>query len=249
MRPSPTLFQETVAEFVGTFVLVFVGCGAIMSDALSGGAVGHVGISLAFGAAAAAVVSCFGHISGSHINPAVTLAFWVAGVHPSVKVLPYVAAQSTGAIAAAGLLRWTLGDAARIGATFPLDGNWPEAAAAEIVLTFVLMLVICGSGLHRRSPRSPAGVTIGLTLAAGMLSMGLISGGSMNPARSLGPALISRTWEHQWLYWVAPIAGALLAVGAYRAAAPGALSLTANSIETAPSDPQRRSDERASAAE
>jgi aquaporin Z len=229
--PPPTLVQVFAAELLGTFVLVFIGCGAIMTGALAGtGAT--LPVAMAFGAAVAAVVYAFGHVSGSHVNPAVTLAFWVAGVHPTRRVLPYVLAQVLGALAAAAALRWTIGDVARLGATVPLDGNWQRAFAAELALTFVLVLVVCGSGLDRRAPAGFSGVAVGLAYAAGILALGMISGASMNPARSFGPAVVAGAWQDHWLYWVAPILGALLAAGAYRLAAPSAFTPSAQPIET-----------------
>ncbi|WP_404785405.1 MIP/aquaporin family protein [Altericista sp. CCNU0014] len=205
-----------IAEGIGTFILVFAGTGAVMVDRMSGGAVTHLGISFVFGAVVAALIYSLGHISDAHFNPAVTLAFWASGFFPRQKVMAYVLAQALGAIAASGLLRFSLGNVAQLGATLPLQGNWMQSFILEIVLTFILMFVILGSGLDRRSPVGFAGLAIGLTVGLEAAFMGPITGASMNPARSLGPALVGGIWQHHWLYWVAPILGAQLAVLTYR---------------------------------
>jgi MIP family channel proteins len=204
------------AEAIGTFVLVFTGTGAVMVNTISHGAVTHLGISGVFGAIVAALIYGLGHISGAHFNPAVTLAFWSAGYFPGRRVLPYILAQCGGAIVASGLLLATLGKIGSLGATLPLYDNWRQAFVLEMVLTFILTIVILGSGLDRRAPIGFAGLAIGLTVAVEAAVMGPITGASMNPARSLGPALISGNLHHLWLYWVAPILGAQLAVLAYR---------------------------------
>ena len=208
--------EEAIAEGVGTFILVFAGTGAVMVNQVSDGAVTHLGISFVFGAVVAALIYGLGHVSGAHFNPAVTLAFWGSGFFPKSKVLPYILAQSVGAIAASGILLITLGKVANLGATLPLKDNWFQSFILEIVLTFILMLVILGSGLDRRAHIGFAGIAIGLTVGLEAAFMGPITGASMNPARSLGPALVGGIWQHHWLYWIAPILGAQLAVLIYR---------------------------------
>ena len=208
--------RELLAEFIGTFVLIFAGTGAVMVDKIANGAVTHLGISIVFGAIVTALIYSLGHISGAHFNPAVTLAFWSSGFLRSSLVLPYVVAQVLGAIAASALLRLSLGAVGNLGATLPRDGNWLQSLILETVLTFILMLVIFGSGLDRRAHIGFAGIAIGLTVALEAACMGPITGASMNPARSLAPALVGGIWQHQWLYWVAPILGAQLAVVVYR---------------------------------
>jgi MIP family channel proteins len=205
-----------IAEAIGTFILVFAGTGAVMVNHISGGAVTHLGISFVFGAVVAALIYSLGHISDAHFNPAVTLAFWASGFFPRQKVVGYILAQALGAIAASALLRLSLGNVAQLGATLPLKGNWAQAFVLETVLTFILMVVILGSGLDRRSPVGFAGLAIGLTVGLEAAFMGPITGASMNPVRSFGPALVARVWQHHWLYWVAPILGAQLAVVVYR---------------------------------
>lgn len=208
-------WQEAVVEAIDTFVLVFVGTGAVMVNQIADGALTHLGISFVFGAVVAALIYTTGHISGAHINPAVTLGFWSSGFFPTRKVLPYILAQCLGAIAASALLLLTLGAVADLGATQPLNGNWWQALVLETILTFILMFVILGSGLDRRSPKGFAGIAIGLTVGLEAACMGPITGASMNPARSLGPAVVASIWQHHWIYWVAPILGAQLAVIVY----------------------------------
>jgi MIP family channel proteins len=208
--------RAILAEFLGTFVLIFTGTGAIAVDRLSAGAITHLGISLVFGAIVAALIYSLGHISEAHFNPAVTLAFWSGGFFRRSLVLPYIVAQSLGAIAASLLLRITLGSVGNLGATLPKNNNWGQSLVLEFVLTFILMLVIFGSGLDRRAHIGFAGIAIGLTVALEAACFGPITGASMNPARSLGPALVSGVWQHHWIYWVAPIAGAQLAMVIYR---------------------------------
>jgi len=131
-------------------------------------------------------------------------------------LFPYIVAQLSGAIAASALLRLSLGNVAHLGATLPLNDNWLQSLVLETVLTFILMFIILGSGLDRRASIGFAGVAIGLTVGLEAACMGPITGASMNPARSLAPALVSGIWQHQWVYWVAPILGAQLAVLVYR---------------------------------
>ncbi|MEO1466291.1 MAG: MIP/aquaporin family protein [Cyanobacteria bacterium J06631_6] len=207
--------REAISEFIGTFILVFAGPGAVMVNSISDGSLSHLGVSFVFGAEVAAVIYATGHISEAHINPAVTLASWTSGFFARRKVIPYVVAQCLGAIAASGLLLLTLGNVANLGATLPLEDNWLQSLIIETVLTFILMFVIFGCGLDRRAPDGFAGLAIGLTVGLEAAFMGPITGASMNPARSLGPAFVSGIWQHHWLYWVAPILGAQLAVVVY----------------------------------
>jgi aquaporin Z len=212
----PDCRREAIAEFLGTFILVFAGTGAVMVNKTSAGSVTHLGISFVFGAVVTAMIYALGHISGAHFNPAVTLGFWASGFFPKYKVLPYVLGQCAGAVAASQVLLITLGEVANLGATIPLNGNWLQSLILETVLTFILMFVILGSGLDRRAHIGFAGIAIGLTVGLEAAFMGPITGASMNPARSLGPALIGGIWNHHWVYWVAPIWGAQLAVAVYR---------------------------------
>ncbi|MCU0552916.1 MAG: aquaporin [Leptolyngbya sp. Prado105] len=208
--------REVLAEGIGTFMLVFVGTGAVMVDRITNGGITHLGISFVFGSIVAALIYALGHISGAHFNPAVTLAFWASGVFPKKQVLRYVLAQLIGAIAASILLFMSFGKVANLGATLPLENHWMQAFVLETVLTFILMIVILGSGLDRRCEKGFAGIAIGLTVGLEAACMGKITGASMNPARSFAPALISGIWQHQWVYWAAPILGAQIAVFVYR---------------------------------
>ena len=187
-----------------------------MVNQISNGAVTHLGISFVFGAVVAALIYSLGHISGAHFNPAVTLAFWTSGFFPRRHILPYILAQCSGAIAASCLLVLSLGRVGNLGATLPLNQNWLQALVLETVLTFILMFVIFGSGLDRRAPTGFAGVAIGLTVGLEAAFMGPITGASMNPARSFGPAFVGWLWQDHWLYWVGPILGAQLAGIVYR---------------------------------
>ena len=208
--------RDVFAEIIGTFILVFIGTGAVVVNKIGQGSITHLGISIVFGAVVTALIYALGHISGAHFNPAVTLAFWQSGFFPANRVLGYIIGQCIGAIAASLLLRSIFGNIANLGATLPLNDNWLQSLILETVLTFILMFVILGSGLDRRAPIGFAGIAIGLTVAVEAAVMGPITGASMNPARSIAPALVSGLWQHQWVYWVAPILGAQLAVSTYR---------------------------------
>ncbi len=208
--------RECLAEGLGTFILVFAGTGAVMVNQITDGAITHLGISFVFGAVVAALIYTMGHISKAHFNPAVTLAFWTSGFFPLRRVLPYILSQSIGAILASLTLLISLGRVGNLGATLPLNGNWMQSLILEIILTFILMLVILGSGLDRRAPIGFAGVAIGLTVGLEAAFMGPITGASMNPVRSLGPAFVGGIWQAHWVYWVAPIIGAQLAVLVYK---------------------------------
>lgn len=208
MRSLP-LGPALVAEAIGTFALVFAGCGAIAVGTLGPG-----GIAAAFGLAIMVMVYALGHVSGAHFNPAVTAAFAVGRHFPAARVMPYWAAQITGAIAAAGLLRATLGDVPS-GVTHPAGGDL-QAVVWEVVLTFFLMLVIVAVATDSRAVGQGAAIAIGGTVALGALVGGPISGASMNPARSLGPAFVSGDLSDLWIYLVAPTVGAVAAAVVYR---------------------------------
>ena len=210
---SPML-RACVAEFVGTSGLLFAGTGAIMVNDLSGGQVTHLGIGLTFGLIVAAMIFATGHISGAHINPAVTLAFALCRHFPWRRVPLYVAAQLTGAAAAGLTLLAILGDVAHMWATLP-TGSDPQALGLEVMLTFFLMFVIMAVATDARAEGGLAAVAIGATVALESTFAGPIAGASMNPARSLGPALVGWTWTSQWLYVVGPVVGAAVAALLY----------------------------------
>ena len=207
MRSLP-LGPALVAEAIGTFALVFAGCGAIAV-----GTVGPAGVAAAFGLAIMTMIYALGHVSGAHFNPAVTAAFAVGRHFPLARVLPYWAAQVAGAIAGAALLRATLGDVP-LGVTHPA-GSDIQSLVWEALLTFFLMLVIVAVATDTRAVGQGAAIAIGGTVALGALVGGRISGASMNPARSIGPAIVSGDLADLWIYLVAPPIGAIVSVLAY----------------------------------
>lgn len=209
------LARRLLAELVGTFALVFAGCGAIMVDAQTEGALGQVGIAITFGLVIMAMIYAVGHVSGAHFNPAVSFAFALTRHFPWPRVLAYWAAQLTGAIAAGAILRGSLGDIADVGATLP-SGSDGQAFLWELVLTFFLMFVIMAVATDTRAVGEAAAIAIGGTVGLDALFGGPITGASMNPARSLGPALIAGEFQAIWVYLLAPIAGASLAAITYR---------------------------------
>ena len=203
-----------VAEAIGTFALVFAGCGAIMVDAKTH-ALGHVGVAITFGLVIMFGIYAVGHISGAHFNPGVTLAFAVSRHFPWTRAVGYWGAQLIGAIAAAAVLRGSLGNIADVGATLP-SGSQAQSFLWELVLTFFLMFVIMAVATDTRAVGEAAAIAVGGTVGLDAMFGGPISGASMNPARSIGPALISGNLHALWLYIVAPICGASLAALAYQ---------------------------------
>lgn len=202
--------RPLAAEALGTFALVLIGTGAIVVDAESG-ALGHVGVSLVFGLVVLALVQAFGDASGAHLNPAVTSAFVAAGRFP-LRALPgYVLAQLSGAALASLLVRTAFPLDATLGATLPRAGI-ASAFVCEVVLTWFLMLVVLSVSHGAKERGMFAALTIGAVVALEALVGGPLSGASMNPARSFGPALVSGRLDDLWLYALAPLTGALLAV-------------------------------------
>jgi aquaporin NIP len=207
--------KRLVAEFIGTFVLVFTGTGAIVINEVSGGAITHVGIALTFGLVVLAMIYTFGDISGAHLNPAVTIGFWAARRMPLREVGPYVASQFLGAIAASATLRLLFSQNQLLGATLP-SGSEFQSFVFEAILTFILMLTILNVSTGAKEKGITAGIAVGAVIGLEALFAGPICGASMNPARSLGPALVSGHFEHLWIYLVAPVAGAVAAMPACR---------------------------------
>jgi MIP family channel proteins len=188
-RPIAFRARRCVAEMIGTFFLVFIGPGSVMVNAYSGGAVGHVGVALSFAFVVVAMIYALGHLSGAHINPAVTLAFWSVRRFPAAEVAPYLLAQCMGAVAASFALRAALGPVGNMGATLPAI---PVTAAfgVEWLLSFALMLVIMAVATDERVADGFAALAVGLTVGFCALMGGPLTGASMNPARSFGPALV-----------------------------------------------------------
>ncbi|HTH50164.1 MAG TPA: aquaporin [Candidatus Limnocylindria bacterium] len=205
--------RRLLAELIGTFALVFAGCGAIVINQVSGGAITHVGIALTFGLIVLAMIHTFGDVSGAHLNPAVTTAFAAARRFPWREVPGYVGAQLAGAFAATGLLRLLFPLNVTLGATLP-TGSDAQSFILETVLTFLLMLTILSVSTGAKEKGITAGIAIGAVIALEAMFAGPICGASMNPARSLAPAIVSGHFTSLWVYLVAPLLGALLAVPA-----------------------------------
>ncbi|HWH45303.1 MAG TPA: aquaporin [Thermoleophilaceae bacterium] len=210
------LGRRACAEGIGVFALVFVGCGAIVTDAERAGALGTVGIGLAFFLVLLAAIASLGHVSGAHFNPGVSLSFFLTRHLPGRDLAAYVAAHLAGAIAAALLLLvlWP-GHPADLGATVPTIEP-ARALVAEIVLTAFLMLVIMSVATDTRAVGAPAALAIAAAVGLAAIAFGPLTGASLNPARSLGPALASAQWEDFWIYLAGPLAGAPLGALAYQ---------------------------------
>jgi len=216
VRGRPDLIRRATAEGFGVFALVFAGCGAIIAEAEHPGTLGAIGIALVFGLVVMAMVYATGHLSGAHLNPAVTLAFVVTRHFPRAEALAYIAAQLAGALVAAGLLAaiWPSQPAA-LGATIPTVGVG-SAFAYEVVLTAFLMFVIMAVATDTRAVGAGAAIAIGGTVGLDALFGGPITGASMNPARSIGPALVAGELQDLWLYLAAPLLGATIGALAYQ---------------------------------
>ena len=199
------------AEFIGTFALVFAGTGAIVIDEVSGGSVTHVGVALTFGLIVLAMIYTLGDISGAHINPAVTIGFWFSRRFPGRDVLPFVASQCAGAFAATGILRLLFPQNALLGTTVPAGSAW-QSFVLEFLLTAMLMFVILSVSTGAKEKGITAGIVVGSVIALEAMFAGPICGASMNPARSLAPAIVSMHLENLWIYLVATVAGAIVGV-------------------------------------
>ncbi|MDX1951055.1 MAG: aquaporin [Verrucomicrobiota bacterium] len=203
--------NKLLAEFLGTFALVFAGTGAIVINHASGGAIGHVGIAFTFGLIVLAMIYTFGEVSGAHLNPAVTLGFFAASRFEAKNVGPYILTQCLGALAASGVLRFLFPADKTLGATLPA-GSALQSFILELILTFFLMLVILRVSTGAKEKGITAGIVVGAVIALEAMFAGPICGASMNPARSLAPAVVSGHTEHLWVYLVATVLGAVLAV-------------------------------------
>jgi aquaporin NIP len=208
------LTRALVAELIGTFALVFAGAGAVMVDAKTQ-TVSHVGVAVSFGLVITVMIYALGHISGAHFNPAVSLAFALSRHFPWSRLAGYWLAQAAGALLAAAILRGSLGDIAHGGATLP-SGSQGQSFLWEIVLSFFLMLVVMAVATDTRAVGEAAAIAIGGTVGLDAMFGGPVSGASMNPARSLGPALVSGDLHALWIYLAAPFLGAALGAFAYQ---------------------------------
>jgi MIP family channel proteins len=219
-----TIYEQMVAEFLGTFALVFIGAGSVvlLSQALGGGTA-ILGIALAHGLVLAVMVSGLGHLSGGHFNPAVTVGAWVAGKIETARGAWYVLAQALGAVAGAALLQWAmpkqLWETADLGATTLARAqgiNTGKGILIEATLTFFLVLTVFAVAVDDRGVFSSiAGLPIGLVLTFDILVGGYLTGASMNPARTFGPALLSGTWDDFWVYIIGPVTGSVIAASIY----------------------------------
>lgn len=203
--------RKLAAEFIGTFCLVFAGTGAIVIDQTSGGAVTHVGVALTFGLIVLAMIYTVGDVSGAHLNPAVTLGFVAARRFSLGNAMGYIASQCVGAFAASGVLRLLFPQNATIGATIPA-GSAMQSFVLELILTAILMFAILGVSTGAAEKGITAGIVVGAVIGLEAMFAGPICGASMNPARSLGPAVISGHTSSLWIYIFAPIVGTLVGV-------------------------------------
>jgi aquaporin Z len=207
--------KKCFAEMIGTFALVFAGTGAIVINDVTGGSITHVGIALTFGLVILAMIYALGDISGAHFNPAVTSAFWLSGRFPLSLVLPYIVSQVLGALAASGVLHWLFPAHATLGSTLPA-GTEAQSFVLELILTSLLMFVVLNVSTGSKEKGITAGIAIGAVIGLEAMFAGSICGASMNPVRSLAPAVVSGHWEHLWIYLSAPFAGAWLGILACR---------------------------------
>ena len=207
-------FRKYLCEFIGTFTLVLFAAGAVVVDGLIGGGIGIIGSGLISGLVITVVIYAFGHVSGAHVNPALTLASCLIGRFPKRLLFGYICAQMTGSAIAGMLLLWTLGDFNEMGANLPrYNISQFTAVLLEFLLAFLLMWVIAGVGLDKRAHGPFAGVTIGALVGIEVMVFGSVSGAAMNPARAFGPYIAMGSFEHYWIYVVGPIFG--MVAGAY----------------------------------
>ena len=209
-------YPAFVAEFIATFTLVFIGAGSILMDGSTGGKLGLGGIALAHGLALLVMIYAIGHVSGGHVNPAVSFSMWLTGRMPAAKTAGYVVSQLGGAVVGAAALATLFPGAANFGvpALAASVSVW-QAVLLEAIATFFLVFVIFGTAVETRAPKGVYGAAIGLTVAADILAIGPLTGAAMNPARAFGPALLSGLWASHVVYWAGPLLGAAAAALVY----------------------------------
>lgn len=214
MKPPPRTVRLSTActvEALATFCLVFIGCGSIALNEATGGRLGGLGISLAWGLAVGGTVLVFGPLSGAHMNPAMTVGLWFAGRFTEKGIVPYSLAQIVGAVAGAAVLRLIFGAGSSLGVTVPSGTSWVSFILEALMTGTLVFAVLCEQGGQR-----PVALVAGLVVGLEALLGGPISGASMNPARSFGPALVAGHWAHHWIYWVAPLLGGWAGVRVFR---------------------------------
>lgn len=203
--------RKYLAEIIGTFSMMFCGTGATIINQESGGAITHVGVAITFGLIIFAMIYAFGSISGAHFNPAVTIGFWMAKSFPGKEILPYIFSQAIGAFLASTVLYILFPHNLLLGSTLP-SGSEMQTFILELILTFILMLVILQVAKGDTQQGMFAGFAIGSVVLLEAMFAGPICGASMNPIRSMAPAIISDHTEHLWIYMTAPLLGVVLAV-------------------------------------
>lgn len=214
LSPRPAL-APYLAEFIGTFGLVFAGPGAAAVDVASGGGVTSVGVGMSFGLIVMAMIFALGHISGCHINPAISIAMFATGRIALPRTAGFIAAQLAGAVLAGLAIVAIVGDDGQAGASVPRINGADAALYSELILTFFLALVVFSVATDDRAQGAFAAIAIGGYVGFAATGWGPVASASMNPARSFGPAVAANVWDSHWVYWVGPIAGALLAAAVY----------------------------------
>lgn len=207
--------KKYIAELIGTFALVFCGTGAIIIDQQTNGQVGHIGVAITFGLIVTSMIYAFGDKSGAHFNPAVTIAFSLANLFPKKQILPYIVSQIIGAFIASAILKLLFPTNLNLGATIPSGSNL-QSFVLEIVLTFILMLTILFTSQGSKETGTMAGLAIGGVVLLEAMFAGPICGASMNPVRSLSPAIVSGNIATLWIYLTAPVLAATLATLVWR---------------------------------